>query len=236
MTASSSPATAREGFDVLGLLLAQTLTGGELEGDLHPVIAQDPTVSSNPDAYILALKAYWQDSGVRGDDCLSENGIIAVLGTRDGQTVSWARAETGMPLGNEYMRMAIRNELEGVELTPQATLGDVHGEFYGREKDGERQVRAIGQGGVLHTILWGLEDPATGFVQTGMTGDDAGAVGGGFLYLDSEIQPKPGQKARIVLVTFLLSCVVWVVFAFAGGTRRRHRGARTRVWRLCAYV
>ena len=211
------------------LMYLNAALGSELEGDLHLVIVQDATVSSNPDAYILALKAYWQDSSVWGDNCLSKNAIVAVLGTRDGQTVSWARAETGMPLGNEHMRMAIRSGLEGIELTPQAVLGDVRGELYTREKDGTLQVRSLGRGGVLWTILWGLADPATRFVQTSMTGDDPGSVGGGFLYLNSEVQPRAGQKVGILVMTFFLSCFVWVVFAFAGETRRRRRGARTHV-------
>ena len=209
------------------LMTLNAALGSELEGDLHLVIVQDARVSSNPDAYILALKAYWQDSSVWGDDCLSKNGIVAVLGTRDSETVSWARAETGMPLGNERLRVAIRSELDGVELTPRAVLGDVRGGFYTRGKDGERQVRSMGQGGALRTILWGLDDPATRFVQTSMTGDEAGSAGGGFLYLGSEIQPRAGQKVGIVVVTFFLSCFVWVVFAFAGG-RRRRRAPRTR--------
>jgi hypothetical protein len=201
--------------------------GSELDGDLHLVIAQHPTVSNNPDAYLLALKAYWQDTDVWGDDCLSKDGIIVVIGTRDGQTAAWARAETGMPLGNEDMRVAIRNELTGVDLTPQSVLGDIRGELTVREEDGNLNVRSTGEGGVLGTILWGLDDPQTKFVPIGMTADDPGAVGGGFLYLDSEIRPKPGQKAAIVGVTFFFTCFVWAVLAVAGDRRRRHRSART---------
>jgi hypothetical protein len=199
--------------------------GSELGGDLHLVIAQDPTISSNPDAYTLALKAYWQSSDVWGDDCLSKNGILVVIGTGDGQTVSWARAETGMPLGNEQMRVAIRNALEGVDLAPQSVLGKVEGEFYVREQDGKLAVHGIGDGGALRTILWGLDDPETKFVPVSMTADDPGDVAGGFLYLDSEIQPKPGQRAAIVVAAFIFSSIVWVVLALVGERRRRRRSA-----------
>jgi hypothetical protein len=198
----------------------------ELQGDLHLVIAQDPMISNNPDAYILALKAYWQSPEIWGDDCLSKNGIVVVIGVGDDQTASWARAETGMPLGNEQLRVAIRNELKGVAVTPRSMLGDVRGDFYARETDGERQVRSTGEGGVLRAVLWGIDDPRTKFVPISMTADEPGAVGGGLLYLESEIQPKPGQKVLIVIAAFIASCLVWVVFAVVGETRRRRRGTR----------
>jgi hypothetical protein len=201
--------------------------GNELGGDLHLVIAQHPTVAANPDAYLLALKAYWQDTDVWGDDCLSKDGIIVAIGTRDGRTAAWARAETGMPLGNEAMRVAVKNALEGVDLTPESLLGDVRGELYVHEADGKVNVRSTGDVGALGTILWGLDDPETRFIPIGMTADDPGAAGGGFLYLDSEIQPKPGQKAAIVGVTFFFTSFVWAVLAVAGDRRRRRRGAHT---------
>jgi hypothetical protein len=190
--------------------------GSELQGDLHLVILEDLAASINPDAYILALKAYWQDPEVWGDNCLSKNGIVVAIGTTDGETVAWARAQSGMPLGNEQMVVAIRNELQGVALTPERVIGIVRGAFYVDEGDGELMVRGTGESGVLRRVLWGLDDPQTTFARISMSGDDPRDLGGGFLYLDSEIQPKPGQKLAIVVATFLLCCVVWLVFALIG--------------------
>src|SRR3989344_2002685 len=68
--------------------------GSELEGDLHIVIVQNPMISGNPDEYVFALKAYWQDSSVFQKDAISKNSIVVVMGTTDGTTVSWARAFT----------------------------------------------------------------------------------------------------------------------------------------------
>jgi hypothetical protein len=197
--------------------------GCELRGDLHLVILRDPDGVVDPDAYALALKAHWQNPDVWGDDCLGHNGIVVVLGTADGETVAWARAQTGMPLGNEHLMVAIRNELPGAPLTPESVIGPVRGAFYTRESDGELTVRGTGESGALRRILWGLDDPQTRFVRVSMTANDPDDVGGGFLYLDSEIQPKAGQKLAIVMVTFLLTSMVWVVAAFAGEKRRRRR-------------
>jgi hypothetical protein len=197
------------------LMVLNAALGSDLQGDLHLVIVQDPT------AYILALKAYWQNPDVWGDNCLSKNGIAVVIGTTDGETADWARAQTGMPLGNEQLLVAIRNQLKGVALTPERVIGRVQGEFYVREEDGKRTVRGTGESGVLRRVLWGLDDPQTKFVRISMSGDDPKDLGGGFLYLDSEIQPKPGQRLAIVIVTFLLCCAVWLVFAVIGERKKK---------------
>ena len=204
------------------LMYLNAALGSDLQGDLRLVIVRDPGASINPDAYILALKAYWQDPEVWGDDCLSKNGLVVVTGTTDGETVSWARAQTGMPLGNEHLLVAIRDQLEGVALTPERVIGQVRGEFV-RERDGELAVRGTGESGALRRLIWGLDDAQTRFVRTSMSGADADDVGGGFLYLDSEIQPKPGQKAVIVVATFLLCCMVWVAFAVIGERKKTGR-------------
>lgn len=211
----------------MALMYLDAALGTELQGDLHLVIVQNDTVSVNPDAYIIALKAYWQDPALWGDNAISKNSIIVAIGT-DGQTVGWARATTGMPLGNEHMTVAIRNNLKGVELTPEAVLGSVKGELYVKTYDDGSQktkVRGIGESGALRRILWGLDDPQTKFVRVSMTANDPGDVGGGFLYLDSEIEPTGGQKAVTVIAAFLLSCIGWVVAAAVGeeGRRRYYR-------------
>lgn len=195
--------------------------GSELQGDLHLVVLQDSAASVNPDAYVLALKAYWQNPDVWGDDCLAKNAIVVVIGTTDGESVAWARAQTGMPLGNEHLLAAVRDRLRGVPLTPERLVGRVQGVFYADGEGDALHVRGTGESGALGSILWGLDDPQTRFVPVSMTGDDADGVGSGFLYLDAEIQPRPGQRWAIVIVTFILTCIVWVVFAVIGEKRRK---------------
>src|SRR5262249_8718371 len=70
--------------------------GLALQGDLHLVIVNSNKVG-NPDEYTQALVAYWQSKDFDRDD-LSKNGIVVVVGTKDGTTVDWARAATGMPV------------------------------------------------------------------------------------------------------------------------------------------
>jgi hypothetical protein len=183
--------------------------GGELQGDLHLVIVQDQGVSGQPDGYLTALKAYWQDPIVWGDNAISKNSIIVVVGTEDGQTVSWARATTGMPLGNEAMTTAVGSRIKGVKLTPEALVGNVTGEFYTRESDGKTKVRGLHEKGALERIIWGIDDPGTKFARISMAAKDAEDVGSGFVYLGSEIEPSGGQKTLMFIVGFFLSALAW---------------------------
>jgi hypothetical protein len=205
----------------LALMYFDAALGDELKGDTHIVIVDANSVT-NPDEYIIALKAHWQDPTVFGDNSLSKNGIIVVVGTLDGQTVAWARGTTGMPLGNELMEVSIREDLDGTPLTPDAVIGRISGEFYIRESDGKTKVRGLHGTGVLETILWGRGDPNTKFVRVSMTANDADDVGTGFLYLDSEIQPTPDQKRNIEIGVFVISLFVWIGAAAFGERRRRN--------------
>lgn len=199
--------------------------GTELQGDLHLVIVQNASVNASPDAYITALKAYWQDPGTWGKDSISKNSVIIVLGT-DGQTVIWARAQTGMPLGNETMTVGIQTFFRGenkVPVTPEAVIGPVVGQYYEKikEETGEKKikVRGIGEQGALRRLLWGMDNPTTKFVRISMSGDDPDDVGGGFGYLSREIEPTTGQKWAIGTIAFTLCLIVWGVFAYIGESR-----------------
>lgn len=204
--------------------------GTELQGDLHLVIVQSDFASANPDAYITALKAYWQNPEVWDKDAISKNSVIVVLGTTDGQTVAWARAITGMPLGNEMMATVIRDRMKGVALTPEAVLGTVQGEFYVKTYDDGSQktkVLGIGEDGILRRIMWGMDDSASKFARVSMSADDADDVGTGFNYLASEIKPSGGTQVWIVIISVILSCVVWYMVAYMFGEREHRRWYRS---------
>jgi len=197
--------------------------GTELQGDLHLVIVQGDYVSANPDAYAIALKAYWQSTQVWGKDTISKNSVIVVLGTTDGQTVAWSRATTGMPIGNEMMITTIQNHMAGTQLTPDAVLGSVNGQFYQKVKSDNTTklaVKGVGDTGSLRRILWGMDDPATKFARVSMTANDSGDNGTGFNYLMNQIRPDFGQQLTIVIVMLTLSCIVWLVDACFIGERR----------------
>lgn len=197
--------------------------GTELQGDLHLIVVQNADVTSNPDAYIIALKAYWQSYEFWGKNAMSKNSVIVVLGTTDGQTVAWARATTGMPIGNEAMITAIQNHMAGTPLTPDAVLGTVNGEFYQKVKDDgttKLAVRGIGENGALRRILWGMDDPATVFARVSMSANDASDNGTGFAYLKDQIKPDFGQQLTIVLVFLFLGLVLWGAEAYLVGDPR----------------
>ncbi|MBI2449924.1 MAG: hypothetical protein HYV47_00130 [Candidatus Nealsonbacteria bacterium] len=193
------------------LMYFNAALGMELQGDLHLVIVQNETISANPDAYLLALKAYWHNKDVFGDDAISKNSIIVVVGTKNGDSVAWVRAVTGMPLGNEQMIVAIRNfPWENVPLTPDAVIGTVNGEFYtAAQDDGSKKIkiRGVHNGGALERIIWGLDKPQTKFNRVSMKD---------FNYLSGEIEPTGKQKFWILFVTFLVCLPVWLVFIAVG--------------------
>ncbi len=225
--------------------------GTDREGDPRLVIIQNDEVSANPAAYILALKAYWQTAEWKneegkmvrlwGDNCLSKNGVIIVVGTRDGQTVDWARLQTTMPQGNEWLEDTdlVNRTLKGLPLTPEAIIGAVRGEYYTKTyTDGrppKQKIRGVFSGGAIAQLLWGLtpegeKDPGNpGFIRVSMSGDDPEDVGTGYLFLEGEIQPTSGQKTGIVIGVFFLCLVGWVVVALRGEREdwgRRHRRHR----------
>lgn len=185
--------------------------GAELQGDLHLVIAQDETIADDPDTYLTALKSYWSDPKVFGDDAISKNSIIVLIGTNDGEFISFGRAVTGMPEGNEAMLQAIQSRATTTVLVPETLIGEVGGDFYLDE--GERDVKATHGEGMLETVLWGLDDESLRFQRISMTNNDEGDVGGGFLYLDSEIRPSGGQQALIIFVGLILCAGAWIAVA-----------------------
>lgn len=194
--------------------LLNAALGSELQGDLHLVVVRDEYVSGNPDRYITALKAYWQNPETWGRDTVSKNSIILVIGTEDGQTISWARAITGMPSGNEGMIYALKAELEGAELSVDQIYGDIQGELYNDPETDEKVVRSVGNSGILRRVLWGMDDSYTRFNRVSMTAEDEDDTGSGFNYLSVEIKPKTSDQIMILFFTLFLSMVVWPIVAY----------------------
>lgn len=211
-----NPGDSRAWQDSLSYLNAGF--GTELEGDVHMVIVRSDAVSANPDTYALALKAHWQDTKTFGKDALSKNGTVVVIGAgRDG-AVTWAKAFTGMPMGNESTLVALEHGLKGLPLSPMTIIGEVRGKFV----EG-RKVAAGNLGGPIAAALWGTKNAGTRFSRVSMTGKGSSKNGMGFAYLFFEIEPTSGQKAWILVFTFLGCCAVWTAVAFIGRRERwRH--------------
>ncbi len=179
--------------------------GNTLQGDLHLVIV-DANRVTEPDNYIGAVIAYWQ-SPQFDKDAFSKNGILVVLGTTDGQTAAWARAVTGMPMGNEALMIDIQNGLKGVKLDPDSVLG---------HPTVNLQTRAwTHTQGALEGILWGEHT----FQRIHMESHDKD--GAGFAYLLREIEPTGWQRFWILVVTFLFGAVAWGICIWHGVPRFR---------------
>ncbi len=200
--------------------------GTDLEGDLHLVVVRDERISRNPDAYLLALKSYWQNPKIFGKDAVSKNSLIVVVGTEDNKVVSWARAITGMPLGNELLIAAIRDSIKNIPLSPNVLLGDVRGKFVSRKGKGNDQLyyasaAAVHQSsGIFNRLLWGLDNPAAKFQRVHM-GNKNGS--GGFEYLANEIELTRGQRIGILVGAFFSSMGVWLIAILAGDRPWRRR-------------
>jgi hypothetical protein len=173
------------------------------QGDLHLVIVDANTVT-DPDNYMGALMAYWESPAL-GKDALSKNGIAVVVGTKDGKTVAWARAATGMPAGNEMMILDIQNKLVGVPLDTDSIMG--HPTVNLATHKWSNTSSALEQ-----TVLWGQD----AFVRVHMGKlTDKGASG--YAYLLREIVPTGWQRFWMLFSAFVAGCVTWGI-CIAHGT------------------
>ena len=169
--------------------------GSKYQGDIQVVMVKNDAITSNPDRYALALKAYWQNVAKFEHNVMSKNGMVILIGTTDGTTIAWTRAFTGMPLGNEKLLVRLREGLAGVPLSPSEVLVLPKKNRSANEPDG-----------VLANLVLGKADASTRFKRVSMTGKDGG---GGFLYLKSEIRLTSNQELVIFFVVFVTSCSVW---------------------------
>lgn len=197
--------------------------GGNLQGDLHLVMV-DGNKIENPDNYAIALGAYWQSKEI-GKNALSKNGILVIIGSKDGVTVDWARAQTGMPVGNEHLMLDIQNGLQGKTITPQVIIGNPVS--YTVAENGKTKIKVTNGTGVLEQALWGEHK----FQRVCMTCKEENNVG--YNYLKDEIQPSTGQKVWLAIILVFETLLVWTLFVFIGlpatkdkndsnGSRGRH--------------
>jgi hypothetical protein len=94
------------------------------QGDMRVVCIQASALpaSISPEDYIRALKAHWQSDF--GKDALPKNAVVLVMAVDDANTtIKWARAETGMPIGNHEMLDALNFRLGGQPFDPDKVFG-----------------------------------------------------------------------------------------------------------------
>lgn len=202
------------------LAYLNSAVGPRLHGDIRLVVVRAP-VALSADAYTFALLAHWQNAEKFGTEALPKNTLVFVLGTLDGQRVAWARAGTGMPMGNEALIAATRTAFTGRPLHVDTIIGQtrvVH-------VNGQLQIQH--GDGIMESLVFGLRDPQTKFARVSMKAEQLTDVGTGFLYLKGEIRPSTAGWVGITLATFLFCLGVWAVLLFFVGYRQPTYGRRT---------
>jgi hypothetical protein len=181
--------------------------GTELQGDMHVVVVKTSQID-NPDAYLNALMAYWQGPEF-GKWGLAKNGIVLVLGLDDtGSTVEWARAKTGMPIGNGEMLAALQFKLPGEPFDPQGLFGHPTGTPYVNEK-GKTKARYTHTDGAIEQIVFS-EFP---FARACMDCKDATDHGTSYTYLKSSIPVSTAAKVWMLVIVAFISIILWLLFA-----------------------
>lgn len=195
--------------------------GNELHGDAYLVIGSG-NLPMDPETYTNAVRAHWLDVATYGKDALAKNGTVVVMWTENG-VVTWARAFTGMPIGNNGLITAFMNHAAGTPATPFGVIGLVDSQFYMKTKsDGSQKldVKTTGNDGFMRQTFWGLTNPDSKFCRISMTGNSD--CGSGFSYLKDNIKPSFGQQLTIVIVIFILGMILWVAEAFYVGDLRNY--------------
>lgn len=163
--------------------------GDDLHGDLHVVFVPE-NIESGKDDYLNTLMAYWQSEEL-GKNAVSKNAIVVLIGVKeDGSEVAWAKATTGMPLGNEAMLTQIASDLKGKKM--DSTL-------IGRPSFNPATKEIISTNGELEKILWGENK----FARVSMTANGADDNGSGFSYLRDELEPDGWAIFWISFFNFL---------------------------------
>lgn len=158
---------------------------GDRRGDVFLVLVRDTIAGFNPDAYMLALHAGWEDL-TNERHALPANAITVAVGHRDG-LVRWVRAFSGFPLGNKTTIAEIERSFAGRPFDPDSVIGAVW-----VAKDTVRY-----RGGLAAILLGrpGYEPPQ----MLAMA------------YLKSEIRPTGSSLVVLCLVLILIGSLGWGV-------------------------
>lgn len=130
----------------------------------------------------------------------TEGTVTPVNTIKDGTpVVAWAKAYTGMPLGNEMLIQQIESQMKG-KVVDSYLLG--HPDYVGgsiKHSDG-----------ALEAILFGNN----AFERISMDDLDADDKGSGFHYLSDEWQPDAGVMTIIFVISSIVCAAVFALLAF----------------------
>lgn len=205
MSAPANAATWQQ-----ALMRFNAALGMRLQGDMHLVVLKASSLPSNisEESYLNALKAYWLND--LGKNALAKNGIMLVLGLDEtGAKIQWAKAATGMPVGNNEMVQGLQNELEGVSFDPDKLFGNTKASIV--ESNGKKKpTYTIGEGIIPQVVM--VDFPFKRACMGCKSAEDKGQQG--FIYLQTEI-PLAGSDLVITDVLYVVTIVVlWGVVLF----------------------
>lgn len=121
--------------------------------------------------------------------------------------VKWAKAMTGMPIGNEALIQQVSSQLPGTPIDQN---------LFGNPKYDIAGGKVVHSDGVIENILWGPNK----FERVSMDAKDADDHGTGFSYLSEEWQPDGGTMAIIFIIGGILSALALAGGAFISMTMR----------------
>lgn len=183
--------------------------GTELQGDLRLVFVNGSKVRpAEAEKYGLSLMAYWQSKEM-GKFSIPKNAVVVIVGvggTSANPTAPWARAYTGMPIGNERLAADIESTLTGAAIDEN---------FLGAPTllPGAENVTATN--GLLEGSLFGPYK----FERVSMTAADEGDIGSGFEYLGAGWEPDSGQQAFIYFLSTVFAILLLIPFGFLAAAR-----------------
>ena len=180
--------------------------GQDLQGDLHFLAVPDTKVSADrAENYFGAVMAYWKSSAM-GLDPLSKNGIVVVVGVNAANQITWARAGTGMPVGNvdmisDFSKSVSDGGLVGANFDAQTLFGSPSATVQWNAAKHKYKAVAIPGDGLVAKTLWGPNK----FDRVQMKD---------FKYLKDEIVPSPSQQKWIIFWCVFVSVIMWLIVAF----------------------
>lgn len=188
--------------------------GTELEGDMHVVAVNTDALNSvvSPDDYANAIQADWLND--YGKDAIAKNAIILVVGVDPTtNTISWARATTGMPSGNETMLQELQTQLQDITFDPTTVFGNTTAQV--TQKSGQYSVHyTIGSGLVSQIVMdkYPFERACMNCTSARDRKVDAGQQG--YVYLKTELPlPTWGVILTIFIDLVILAIVCLIAYA-----------------------
>lgn len=187
--------------------------GTNLEGDLHVVAVNADELQGvvSPDAYAAAIQADRLNDYAK--DAEAKNAIVLVVGVNPvTNTIAWARANTGMPIGNEAMFAALQNQLQGVAFDPNTVIGTATAKVttvQTKSGIGYHVSYTLGHGIVEQVVMRTFPFQRACMNCTSARDKKVDAGQQGYVYLKTELPLPTWGVIVTIIVDILILAIVW---------------------------